>query len=103
MFQQQGANANYQNTYYIELQAGTTYANNSGNQGNGKNIMTINRNPNQAQQAMQIWNSTDSQTCVYVVPNDTGKSLVMGAYANSATTASGMQFASVFLQATRIA
>jgi len=103
MFQQQATNANYQNSYYIELQAGTTYANNSGNQGNGKNIMTIYRTANQTQQAIQIWQSTDSQTCVYVVPNDTGKSLVMGAYANSATTASGMQFASVFLQATRIA
>ena len=50
MFQQQGANANYQNTYYIELQPGTTYVNNSGNQGNGINVMTINRNPNQNQQ-----------------------------------------------------
>ena len=53
---------------------------------------------------MQIWNSTDSQTCVYVVPNTTaGSSLVMGAYANSAATASGMQFATVMLKATRIA
>ena len=53
---------------------------------------------------MQIWNSTDSQTCVYVVPSTTGgTSLVMGTYANSAVSASGMEFATVMLKATRIA
>ena len=94
---------NPQNSYYIEVQQGTTYTNNNGNHSNGNNVMTIYRYPEQATNAARIWQTTDSQTCTYVVPNETGKSIVLGVHANSGTTASGMQFKSIMLRATRIA
>jgi len=37
------------------------------------------------------------------VPDETGKSIVLGVHANSGTTASGMQFKSIMLRETRIA
>jgi hypothetical protein len=103
VFQQQDTNANYQNTYFIEVQKGTTYTNNQGHHYNGTNIMTLYRTFDQAVGSQQIWQHTDSQTCTYVVPNETGKSIVLGVHANSGTTASGMQFKSIMLRATRIA
>ena len=103
VFQQQDTNANYQNTYYLEVRKGSTYANNSGHHHNGGNIMTLYRSFNQSVASQQIWQHTDSQTCTYVVPDDAGKSIVLGVHANSGTSASGMQFKTIMLRATRIA
>ena len=103
VFQQQDTNANYQNTYYLEVRKGSTYVNNSGHHHNGGNIMTLYRSFNQSVASQQIWQHTDSQTCTYVVPDESGKTIVMGVHANSASNASGMQFKSIMLRATRIA
>ena len=103
MFQQQDTNALYQNTYYLEVRKGSTYVNNSGHHYNGGNIMTLYRSFNQSVASQQIWQHTDSQTCTYVVPDETGKSIVLGVHPNSGTSSSGMQFKSIMLRATRIA